>query len=163
MKIDEQRRQDKRERRRRRTTGKPTRKGNATMERNVTVQQCVELITSQAAAGARFAKAATTIKVAQIMQAARPVHDSYETERKALLAQYGTMDPETGALASNPDGSIKFKKPAQRGEFEQKHAELLRAQTTVTVPKLGSGDLEADGVTPAAIFPLLPFVDAEDE
>ena len=133
------------------------------MERTVTTQQCVEIVTSQAAAGARFAKAATTIKVAQIMQAARPVHDAYEAERKKMLEEYGEMDPATGALASNPDGSIKFKKPTKRPEFEQRHRDLLQASTTVNVPRLTTGDLEAEGVTPAAIFPLLPFVDADPE
>lgn len=133
------------------------------MEKTVTTQQCIELSTSQAVNSLRFSKAQTTIRVAQIMQAARQVHDAYETSRRALLEEHGTSDPETGQLATNPDGTLKFKSAGGRKKFEAEHRELLAATTTVVVPKVADDELEAEGATPGAIFPLLPFVEVRLE
>ncbi len=132
------------------------------MERIVTTGQCVELINADATAGVRFSKATTTIKVAQIFHAARPVHDGYERGRRQLLEEFGTVDAD-GKLAAHPDGTLIFATPTGRKEFEARHSELLAAQTTVVVPRLDAAELAADGVTPAVIFPLLPFVDATIE
>ena len=120
------------------------------MERTVTTQQCVELVTNQAAAQLRFSKAATTVKVAQIMHAARPVHDAYNAEREKLLREFATIGDA---------GDVSFATPEKRKTFEAKHAELLKAQTTLSVPRLAAGDLDADNATPVGIFPLLAFVD----
>ncbi len=130
------------------------------MEKTVTATQCVELVNSQATAGLRFAKAASTIKVAQILQAARPVAEAYDAARRQLLEELGTVDPETGNLVSNPDGTLKFKTTTGRREFDAKHQELLAVQTTVTVPNLAAADLEAADMTAGAVYPLLPFVNA---
>ncbi len=133
------------------------------MEKTVTATQCVELVNSHATADLHFTKASSTIRVAQIFQAARSVAEAYDAERRRLLEEMGTIDPDTGNLVSNPDGTLKFKTATGRKEFDAKHRDLLAAETTVIVPRLAVDDLEADEVTPAAIFPLLPFVDATVE
>ncbi len=133
------------------------------MERTVTTTQCVELVNSTGVSGLRFVKAQTTIRVAQIMQAARIVYDAYEVERRAMLEQYGSADPETGQLVTDTDGKIKFKGPSSRKDFEARHHDLLAAVTTVTVPRVSEEDLEAAEMTPGAIFALMPFVDVKLE
>jgi hypothetical protein len=148
-------RQAKAARRRRRASRK---KGQRTVEKVVTTQQCVELIGSRDVAGLRFANGQTTIRVAQIVHAARPVADGYEAARRSMLEDYGSIDPETSQLASNPDGTLKFKHPTGKREFETRHRELLEATTTVVVPAVTDADLQAEGAAVGAIIPLLPFV-----
>lgn len=132
------------------------------MDKTVTTQQCVELVSNQQISNMHFTKSLATIKVAQIIAAARPVAEKYDTERRWLLEEMGTTDPETGNLASNPDGTLKFKTATGRKEFDAKHKELLDVQTTVAMPNIAAADLEADSMTTGLATLLLPFVNGDN-
>ena len=124
------------------------------METVVKVRECVELYNS-AVAGIKFNHAATTIAIAQIIYAVRPVAESYETQRKELLEKYGKVD-EAGEFILK-DREIQFKSPADRKQFEAEHKKVLEATTTVVVPKLDGDKINGEGLTPIALLVLIPF------
>lgn len=125
------------------------------MELTVKIRECVEVYNSQAAT-IRFSDPGTTVAIAQIMHAVRPIVDSYDTQRMELLREYGKIDPETDELVI-VDGQVSFSTPTIRRTFESKHREMLNATTTVTVPKLDGKRIGGDGLTPAALLALIPF------
>lgn len=125
------------------------------MEFSVKVRECAELYNSSVA-GIKFNDAGTTIAIAQILYAVRPVVESYETQRKELLDKYGKTDPDTQELVVK-DRDVQFKTPQDRKAFESDHKKLLETVTTVTVPKLDSSRINGDGLTPIALLVLIPF------
>ena len=125
------------------------------MEFSVKVRECAELYNSPVA-GIKFNDAGTTIAIAQIIYAVRPVVESYETQRKELLEKYGKLDPDTQELVVK-DRDVQFKTPQDRKTFEAEHKKLLDAITTVTVPKLDGNRINGEGLTPIVLLVLIPF------
>lgn len=124
------------------------------MEVTVKVRECVELYNS-AVAGIKFTHPATTIAIAQMIYAVRPVAESYESQRKDLLEKYGKTDADGEFVVK--DREIQFKTPADRKSFEADHKKILDVTTVVTVPKLDSDKINGDGLTPIALLVLIPF------
>lgn len=130
------------------------------MEKTVQVKHCVELINSSTLPSVKFAKQETAIKIAQIMQAARVIIEApqaYNAQRAALVDEFALLDADDKPQ-QNPDGTLKFANGAKQRSFEQKQRELLDAETTIHIPSLKNDDLQADNLTPMAVFPLLPFI-----
>lgn len=126
------------------------------MDVTVTTQQCQELVTSGALAAAKFEKFETTVKVAQMMQAARPVADAYDAARRKLLDDLVVSD-DKGNYEKTEDGGLVFKKKDGRQLFDSANLALLSAKTTVNIPTLSILDIQAADSTPLMLFPLVPF------
>lgn len=126
------------------------------MDVTVTTQQCQELVTSGALAAAKFEKFETVVKVAQMMQAARPVADAYDAARRKLLDDLVVSD-DKGNYEKTEDGGLVFKKKDGRQVFDSANLALLSAKTTVNIPTLSILDIQAADSTPLMLFPLVPF------
>lgn len=126
------------------------------MDVTVTTQQCQELVTSGALAAAKFEKFETVVKVAQMMQAARPVADAYDAARRKLLDDLVVSD-DKGNYEKTEDGGLVFKKKDGRQLFDSANLALLSAKTTVNIPVLSILDIQAADSTPLMLFPLVPF------
>lgn len=126
------------------------------MDVNVTTQQCQELVTSNALASAKFDKFETTVKVAQIMQACRPIADLYDIARRELLDKLVKVGDE-GSYEKTADGGLVFKDRDGRKKFDAENMALLATKVTVNVPALALVDTQAADATPLTLFPLVPF------
>lgn len=126
------------------------------MDVTVTTQQCQELVTSGALAAAKFEKFETVVKVAQMMQAARPVADAYDAARRKLLDDLVVSD-DKGNYEKTEDGGLVFNRKDGRQLFDSANLALLSAKTTVNIPTLSILDIQAADSTPLMLFPLVPF------
>ena len=126
------------------------------MDVSVTTQHCQELVTSSALIGAKFEKFETTVKVAQILQACRPVADAYDRARRNLADEFVKAGKD-GEYEKTPDGALVFKEKGGRRKFDDAVQALLETKTTVNVPPLVLADLGATDATPLMLFPLVPF------
>ncbi len=122
----------------------------------VTTQQCNELVTSSAVHSAKFDMFETTVKVAQIMQACRPISDVYDTARRGLLDDLVKVD-DKGEYEKSTDGGLVFKAKDGRKKFDTAVNALLSAKVTVNIPPLPVLETKAADATPLTIFPLIPF------
>lgn len=129
------------------------------MNITATVQQCVALAQSQALANANFTEPGMTIKIAQAMAAAQTVAEPYGRQRRRILEEYGKVD-ENGTLMTQPDGSLVYKDPKKRQELEDRIQAELDATTEIVVPEMTMDQVKWEGMTPAGVLPLLPFLKA---
>jgi len=94
----------------------------------VTSQGCLNNLINQ-----RSKKARVTFKLAGIVKAIGPELENYETARKALCENLGTLNPDKTAYEFN----------GNREQFEREHQELIESEVTLTIQPLTLDELEA--------------------